>query len=143
MDVFNYMKTDIDNISERLTELTENYSEWAQDRVFEESKNVLGAIKTHFQKEQLLVNNLKDRTGLEHLLSQAEKQQQDIKSEMEQLVMIHVDEPGFEQGLESIENKFADHHKFCMDTFYPRLKSRLTSKGLQSVTAQIEQKVLS
>ena len=143
MDVFNYMQSDSDMINDRFIELADNYSEWAQDRVFEETKNALAGVKSHLQKEQLFINNLKDRSGIDRILEEAQKQREAIISEIEQLVMIHVDEPGFEQGLESIGDKFETHRKFCVDTLYPRLKDRLSPADLQHVSDQLEQKVLS
>src|SRR4030095_8795370 len=143
MDVFNYIQSDSDMINDRFIELAENYSEWAQDRVFEETKNGLAGVKSHFQKEQLLINNLKDRSGSEKIFAEAQKQQEAIVSEIEQLVMIHVDEPGFEQGLEAIRDKFTTQREFVIDTLYPRLKNRLSPADLRHVSDQLEQKVLS
>jgi len=143
MNVFNYMETDSEMLNDLFDELTENYSEWAQDRVFEQSKNALAGVKGHFQKEEMVINNLKDQRGLEQPLAEAKKERDAIVSEIEQLVMIHVDEPGFEQGLESIATKFKNHRKFSLEKLYPLLKERLSSSDMHRISEQLEQRVLS
>lgn len=143
MNVFHYLSEDHSAISKRLEETTENYSTWTRDRIFEESKNILQAIKDHFKKEHLLVNNLKDESGMHQVLSTLNNQEKEIKSEMDNLVMIHVDEPGFEQGLESIAGRFDEHCRFCGKTFYRRVKEKLTAKDLRQVQTQFERKLLS
>lgn len=143
MNVFHYLSEDHQAIIKRLEETTENYSNWTRDRVFEESKNILQAIKDHFRKEHLLVNNLKDESGMYQVLSTLNKQEKQLNSEIENLTMIHVDEPGFEQGLESIAGRFEEHCRFCGKTFYTRVKEKLSAKDLRQVQTQLERKLLS
>lgn len=143
MNVFHYLTEDHKAISQRLEDTTQNYANWTRDRIFEESKNILQAIKDHFRKEHLLVNNLKDESGMHQVLTTLKKQEKELNSEMENLTMIHVDEPGFEQGLESIEKRFDEHCRFAGKTFYSRVKEKLTAKDLRHVQSQLERKVLS
>ncbi|MBX9879436.1 MAG: hypothetical protein K2Y22_13325 [Candidatus Obscuribacterales bacterium] len=53
-----------------------------------------------------MVNNLKDESGMHRVLTTFNTQEKQLNSEIENLTMIHVDEPGFEQGLESIAGRF-------------------------------------
>ncbi|MBX9772151.1 MAG: hypothetical protein K2X29_12315 [Candidatus Obscuribacterales bacterium] len=143
MNVFHYLTEDHSAIAKRLEETTENYSKWTRDRIFEESKNILQAIKDHFKKEHLLVNNLKDESGMHQVLSTLNKQEKELNSQIDNLIMIHVDEPGFEQGLESIAGRFDEHSRFCGKTFFRRVREKLSPKDLRQVQTQLELKVLS
>lgn len=143
MNVFHYLSEDHSAISKRLTETTKNYSTWTRDRIFEESKNILQAIKDHFKKEHLLVNNLKDESGMHQVLSTLNRQEKALNSEIDNLTMIHVDEPGFEQGLESIAGRFEEHCRFCGKTFFSRVKEKLSANDLRHVQKQLELQLLS
>lgn len=143
MNVFHYLSEDHDAIKQRLSDTTENYANWTRDRVFEESKNILQAIKDHFKKEHLLVNNLKDESGMHQVLSTLDTQEKELNSQIDNLTMIHVDEPGFEQGLETIAGRFDEHCRFCGKTFFRRVKEKLSARDLRQVQNQLELKLLS
>lgn len=143
MNVFHYLTEDHNAIAKRLSDTIKNYSNWTRDRIFEESKNILQAIKDHFKKEHLLVNNLKDESGMHQVLTTLNRQEKELNSQIDNLVMIHVDEPGFEQGLESIAGRFDEHSRFCVKTFFSRVREKLTAKDLHRVETQLERKVLS
>jgi hypothetical protein len=143
MDAFEYLKDDGAHIGTKLSEIADNYSKWPQDRVFAETKNVLQSLREHLDKEKLLVSNLKATKGIEDLLDQSASQIGSIVSEIDNLVMIHVDELGFEEGLESISSKWNEHEEFCERVFYPAIKQRLSKKNIERINAQLEQLVFS
>lgn len=143
MNVFELLSDDSAHTSARLREAASCYSEWTFDRVFESTKKSLESIKQHLDKEQLLLNNLKKTAGLEEVVSKFSEQKKDILSEMESLVMLHVDEPGFEQELEEIAAKFDAHRDYCRDTFYPAMEKSLSSSDFAHVQEQFGQIILS
>jgi vacuolar-type H+-ATPase subunit E/Vma4 len=143
MDVFNYLENDNASIAERLTETAKNYSEWAQERVFEEAKKAFASAKQHFSSASLLESNLKNNEPVKELLSEINRQKKEIMDEIDQIVEIHVDEPGFEQSLETIANKFSQYFQYCKNTYYPAMQKALTADDLKHVSDQLEQKVLS
>lgn len=142
MDVFDILNTEAARITERINDTATNYSEWAFDRVFESTKNSLESIKQHLYKESLLINNLKDEAGMQDLLTEFNQQKNTIVSEIETLVMIHVDEPGFEQGLERIAKQFGEHQIFCEETFYPQMETKMSGEDLRHFNEQLEQAIL-
>lgn len=142
MDAFDVLSRDSAIIAERLKETAANYSEWHFDRVFESTKKSLESIKQHFNKEKLLVNNLKDQDKAKELVDKFTNQEKSINSEIESIVMLHVDEPGFEQELETISAKFEDHRNFCDKEFYPRLEGMLTPEDMKKIDQQLEQIIL-
>jgi hypothetical protein len=143
MDIFNILEDDSARISERLTDITKNYSTWTMDRVFEEIKNIFESIKKHFAKISILENNLKNPEGIQNILSELNKQRDAITADIEQIVEIHVDEPGFEQSLETIAKKFIQFAQYSKGTFFPEIKKSLTPDDLKHIREQMEQKILS
>jgi hypothetical protein len=137
MNIFKYLKEDGASIAKRLEETCENYSEWTMDRVFEETKRDLDAINSHFQKTSLLVNNLKKAKAIDGILAEEKDRQDVIKMDIDNLVMIHVDEPGFEQALETIRDKFENYLEFCEKVLFLALEERLSKMDRKRVAEQL------
>jgi transcriptional regulator with XRE-family HTH domain len=143
IDVFEYLKQDGAHIAERLNTTVNQYSEWPRDRFFEETKRTLEAVRGYFSKESLLSNNLKDTQGTEAIVEEAEKQRGNIQADIENLVMVHVDEPGFDQMLGSIADKMNQHCDFCEEEFFPAMKEHLSADDIKHVKEQLDQEILS
>jgi len=143
MDIFSFLVDDGAHVAERLTETGKNYSTWTRDRIFEEAKNLFQAIKDHFSKIALLENNLKNPENLKDILVQVNTTRDSITEDVEQIVEIHVDEPGFEQSFEQIAKKFNQFVEYNKQTFFPVVKKNLSADDLKHVQQQIDQKVLS
>ncbi len=141
MDVFEFLLTNEAHLAHRLSETAAHYSEWTQDRVFEETKRILDGLKSNFTKENALISTI-DADGLEDIVKEAEKHRTDISADAENLCMIHVDEPGFEQGLETLAYKFERHKEFCENTLFPRLKEHASQSQLDSIANQLDAVVL-
>lgn len=142
MNVFSYLKEDASFIANGLHDTTLHYSEWPQERVFKETQRELTAIENHFEKEALLTEHLVHETEIKPLLKQAEDERTTITDAIESLVMIHVDEPGFEQGLEDLTLKFDHYRKFCDSTLYPIVRDHLLSSDLARINAKFQDLVL-
>ncbi len=143
MDIFNYLEEDNASIAQRLVETAKNYSQWSRDRIFEEVKKEFASAKEHFSKEALLENNLKNAAAVQSILSEVSQRRNEIMNEIEQIVEIHVDEPGFEQSLETIANKYSQYARYCKEKFYPAMKKILSTDELKHINEQLEQKALS
>lgn len=143
MDVFEFLLTNEAHLAHRLSETAAHYSTWTQDRVFEETKRILDGLRANFNKENALINTIGAKAdGIDDLIKEAEKHRNELKADAENLCMIHVDEPGFEQGLETLAYKFERHKEFCKNTLFPRLKESATPEELDSVANQLDAVVL-
>jgi excinuclease UvrABC nuclease subunit len=143
MDIFAYLEDDGAKIGQRLSETAKNYSEWSRDRIFEEAKKAFASVKEHFAREVILESNIKNGQPIQALLTEASKQKKEITAEIESIVEIHVDEPGFEQALEDIAAKYAQYAQYCKDKYYPAIKKILSADDLKHINEQMEQKILS
>jgi hypothetical protein len=143
MDIFTYLDDDNAKIAQRLSETAKNYSTWARDRIFEEAKKAFASIKEHFDKEVILESNIKSSQTVQSLLAEASRQRKEIAAEVDQIVEIHVDEPGFEQSLETMANKYHQYAQYCKEKLYPAIKKILSADELKHINDQIEQKILS
>ncbi len=141
MDVFEFLLTNEAHLAHRLSETAAHYSEWTQDRVFEETKRILDGLESNFNKENALISTI-NAEGIDDLVQEAQKHRDELRADAENLCMIHVDEPGFEQGLETLAYKFERHKEFCENTLFPRLKESASPEELESVANQLDAVVL-
>ena len=138
MNVFEHLQSQCDTIDKRLQEIVTHYPDWPRDRIFEDTKRELKAINKHFQQQTLLFTRADKNGRVSSLKTATDKAQESIKSEIDNLVMIHVDEPGFEQGLEDIAEDFNCYRQFSEGTLYPELEKILDKDTIDSVEKQIE-----
>lgn len=141
MDVFEFVLTNEAHLAHRLSETAAHYSEWTQDRVFEETKRILDGLESNFNKENALISTI-NAEGIDDLVQEAQKHRDELRADAENLCMIHVDEPGFEQGLETLAYKFQRHKEFCENTLFPRLKESASPAELERVANQLDAVVL-
>ncbi|HEY9787992.1 MAG TPA: hypothetical protein V6D17_21570 [Candidatus Obscuribacterales bacterium] len=143
MDIFAYLKDDWARIMERLTDTVDNFADWPHERVFEETKRDLEALRQHFEKEVLIEQNLRNTTGVEGDLQKVTSLRKEIANDINNLVMIHIDEPGFEDGLEEITKKAKELRDFCESTFYPRVNEKMSESELRHLNQQVSEIVMS
>jgi hypothetical protein len=144
MNIFNYLKTDEDHLKAQMWDVTNNYPEWTQDRVFESVKNVIDSIHAHVKKNnELLLSNIRDRASISDVLAKWEEQTAAIDESINSLIMIHVDEPGFEQLLIKLSKMVENLISFCRDELYPAIKSVATDAEIERANKHLDSLVLS
>lgn len=146
MNVFNYLHEDAAHIIHGMEALAANYpdhSNWTWDRTFEESKRSIQQIKNHFLKQSLVVNNLKDHVPVDNVLAEAENKRDTINEAIDNLLDLHVNERGFEQGLQALAKRTDTYFHFCDDVLYPELKSHLSRDDMKHVREQLDELILS
>ena len=142
MNSFEFLLTNESHLSHRLSRVAVHYSDWTMDRIFEETKRALQGLRANFQKENALLSTIHNTDGIEGIIAQAELERAEIKGDVDNLCMIHVDEPGFEQGLKTIADKFERHCEFCKTTLFPLLEAHAYPHELQSINNQIDSMIL-
>ncbi|CAN5562507.1 hypothetical protein BH11CYA1_BH11CYA1_49190 [soil metagenome] len=143
MNVFKYLNDDGDSIAHRLNETVANFGVWPQERLLEESKRAFASLEGHFEKEQMIVKNIDHSEVVIPMSERAEAEIKGMDEAIDSIVMIHIDEPGFRNALESLAVRFNDHRAFCVNEYYPKLQSVLSEADNEHVNAQFEQMVLS
>lgn len=144
MNIFTYLETDEDHLKETMWDVTNNYPEWTQDRVFESVKNIIDSIHLHIKKNnELLLSNVRDREGLTDVLSKWNEQTENINETINSLIMIHVDEPGFEQLLIRLSKMVDNLIALCRDELYPAVRSVATDAEIKRMNKHLDSLVLS
>lgn len=143
MNIFNYLNEDAEHVSHMLHETVDHFLTWDMDRVFEQSKKALASLDEHLKKEKIVSNNLIDNSELADSVSKSIEKTKAIKSDMNSLIMIHVDEPGYAKVLQSMMEKLDEYRAYNQETFYPAIERTLSEEQFASIKTQMEQVALS
>lgn len=144
MNVFEYLKNDEEHILSSLEQLTEHYPDWSMDRVFEGIKQAIDSLQKHIhKKESMVLANVHAREKIEDLIAKFEDKKTAIDEIVENLVMIHVDEPGFEQQMTRLTKYFKEFSRFSQEELYPAILKVATKDELRRMNEQLETMVLS
>ena len=144
MNIFDYLKTDEKHLSQSLWTLAKNYPEWTQDHVFQSIKNAIDSIHAHINKKNdLLLNNMHDKSEMGEVMDKWQYQTSEINELINTLVMIHVDEPGFEELLIKLAKMVDNLIKFSDEELFPAVKAGATKEEIKKMNAHLDSLVLS
>ncbi|HEY9733182.1 MAG TPA: hypothetical protein V6C89_14790 [Drouetiella sp.] len=142
MDIFEYLAAEHNDIEAKLIELTDNYDTWSREQVFDRVKVVCDAIMGHLKKqENILLNNLSKTADLMPLMEDAQVDRAKVEEEIGQLVMVHVDEPGYEEYLSNLLRVIEEHIAFSK-SFYEKLRANANPGELKKINQSLSDMVL-
>ncbi len=136
------MAAEHNDIEEKLIELTDNYDSWSREKVFDSVKVVCDAIMGHLKKqENILLNNLTNTEDLAALMQSAQVDRAKVEEEIGQLVMVHVDEPAYEEYLSNLLKVIEEHIAFSK-SFYAKLRDNANPSELKKINQSLKDMVL-
>ncbi len=142
MDIFNYFDEECADIEKKLKAVTENYHTWSREKVFDQVKLICDSIMGHLKKqENLLLANIDKTTALQESLDACQRDRARVEEEIGQLVMVHVDEPAYDEYLANLLKAIEQHIEFSRG-FYKRLREIVPSNQLETVNTQLADMVL-
>jgi hypothetical protein len=138
MDIFAFLEEEVLDIEKKLKELIENYSEWSREHVFDRVKLICDAIGAHTKKEKaLLVENVDTTSSeMQSLMTEYNKDRAKLTEEVGQLVMVHVDEPEYQECLGKLRKVVEEHVTFSRK-FYADLKKNMTQSQVELSNQQL------
>ena len=142
MDIFEYFDEEHTDIEAKLKEVTDNYPTWTHEQVFDRVKYIGDAIMGHLRKQQnLLLDNLTKSEEMAGLMRDCQQDRAKVEEELGQLVMVHVDEPAYQQYLSHLLKVIEEHISFSRK-FYQKLRSVTEKKDLDNINSKLTDMVL-
>ena len=142
MDIFSYFDEEILDIEKKLTDVTANYKSYTTEQVFDKVKVVCDSIMAHLKKQDsLLLSNIDKTPEIEGLMVGCQKDRAKIEEEIGQLVMVHVNEPEYDDYLANLLKVIEEHMTFSR-TFYKNLKQHVSESQLAKINEQLTQMLL-
>ena len=144
MNIFAFFKEEQQDIEEKLLYVTENYGTLSKEEVFDKVKYIGDAVTGHLKKQEKLLLSHVDKTGdnavdpakVQPFLDACRKDQSNLKEELGQLVMVHVDEPEYQKCLKKLLLIFEDHIKFSNE-MYEKLKDFLSAQDVAEMNEEL------
>lgn len=142
MDVFEFFSAEHELIERKLRNLAQNYFNWTREQVFDGVKECCDHIRGHLDKEEELLLDKLQRKGItSRLLEELAHDRQSMLDDIENLVMVHVDEPGYDEYLKSLHNRFADHIGHCKRSF-DHIKKHGDQKDLERINEELKELIV-
>jgi hypothetical protein len=142
MDIFSYFEEENRDIEKKLQDVTANYNSYTTEQVFDKVKVVCDSIMAHLKKqENILLANIDKTPQIEDILIECQKDRANVEEEIGQLVMIHVNEPAYDDNLAKLLKAVEQHIAFSR-RFYAKLKESISASQLEKVNEQLTQLVL-
>ncbi len=141
MNIFDFLTEEAHSVVKRLNNVVEHYpatADWTWDRAYEETKKDIVMLTEHLKKEKTVESNVSDPDNVVDQMNAAALQRKEIKSSIDNVLMIHVDEAGFKEGLKKIADTLNEHTDFCARSYYPLLQQHITPDQMQNIQDQLE-----
>lgn len=137
MSPFDLLKDDAAQVKERMDATIKNYSVWNMDHVFESTKKCFEGIRRYIRRKNVLVSSIVANPDILKAAEQTKKSESELISDIENLVMIHIDEPGFEIVLEKVVNEFHQYCNLCETDLFPRIGPQLSQQDLHDLNLEL------
>lgn len=110
MDVFDFLKEEQDLIRAELTELVKNFRHKTRERLFDEVKLICDKLRGYVEKQSsLLLTGLPINDDLDSQLKSTQEKREELVGDLNNLLMVHVDEPGYRDCLANMLNRTLDY----------------------------------
>ena len=137
MNIFAFFQEEQQDIDEKLRYVTENYATLTREEVFDKVKYIGDAVTGHLKKqEKLLLAHIEKSEKVQPFLEAVQKDRANLEEELGQLVMVHVDEPEYQECLKRLLLIFDDHIKFSNE-MYEKLKEFLSAQDLVEINEEL------
>jgi hypothetical protein len=136
-DVFKYLREEQAFILSGLKELVQSFPEKTREEVFDEVKLVCDKLRGYFKKQAtLLLDELENRNEYSGLIKKTEKTHDRLSGDLENLVMIHVDEPGYRSYLANLL-KDCEMYFSASDELFAQLGTTLSKPVLKRINEKL------
>ncbi|PWU00400.1 MAG: hypothetical protein C5B53_04120 [Candidatus Melainabacteria bacterium] len=135
--VFNYLKEEQDFVIANLRELVKNLPDKNREEVFDEVKLICDKLRGYFKKQSsLLLDELENKGEYSGLIKKTKKTHDRLFDDLENLVMIHVDEPGYRSYLANLL-KDCEIYFSASDELFAKLAQTLPKPALKRINEKL------
>lgn len=141
MDVKNYMTEDIEFIERLLTELDTNIEVWSSDKVLEKTSDIFHAFDNRFALEDFVLRHVKPVGGMKQSLEIFLTRRRDFRATLENVLMLHVDEPEFAKEIKHVLEAVSKHMVYIKTEFDPNFVDKITPEQMAIISTDLGKKV--
>src|SRR6516164_8263393 len=131
-NIFKYLEEEQELIQDKLANLVRDFRQSTREQNFDEVKLICDRLRAYCKKQlDLLLDKIQDRTRCQAELEETNRKRASILDDLNELVMIHVDEPGYDDYLVKLLNhteSFFQTSKTLYDTLSRTVSSQVPGK---------------
>jgi hypothetical protein len=136
MNIFTFLSEEANLIEPKLNELVHNIANLSREKVFADVKLICDELRGYWQKQGiLLLDKLEADSSCAPQLKVVLECRDQLKAELETLVMVHVDEPGYKKYLESLLGK-AQAYFGASANLYDKLNQVLSKSSVERLNEE-------
>lgn len=141
MNMKQYMDKDLHHLENVVKELAENVTRWDSDKVFEKAKEMFDAFSRRFSLEDFLLHQITVTTQLRPGIRKFLKRRRELRAILEDVLLLHVDEPDFRKDLGQVTEFVQKHIKYREEEFYPEVINRLPEADRACLAKSLEKRL--
>lgn len=136
--LFEVMEIHEERYLNELSDLVENYNKLTTQEGLAKSKRVFDSIRKHFEHQDKLVEMEKEKlSGVKNLVQEYERVKASIMGSIDQLILMHVDEPDFLERLGILLNQVKRLSVLEEARLYRKLKRFMSQTEIQNAKEEI------
>ncbi|CAN5574560.1 hypothetical protein BH11CYA1_BH11CYA1_20860 [soil metagenome] len=137
-----YMNDDLRFIDNLLDVLNLHINEWDSDKVLEKADDVFTAFKRRFGLEDFLIRRIKPTVSMQVTLKEFLKKRQEFRNELDNILLLHVDEPDFKTATKHLSHTISKHVTYLKNVFEPSFINKIPEEQMASISSDFYRKVL-
>lgn len=135
--VFKYLKEEQAFVLSNLQELVQNFRDKSREEVFDDVKLICDKLRGYFKKQSTLVfDELENENEYTGYIKKAKKTHDRLFDDLENLVMVHVDEPGYRSYLANLL-KDCEMYFSASDELFDKLAGSLPKQVLKRINEKL------
>ena len=141
MNVHEYMKEDLQVIKDEIEEFMEAHGTWSPLKCMDKASELFHAFKRHFDLEDFTLSLFKPTPEMRTALQQYLKERLEFRSDLERILMLHIDEPEFLQEIGKLLQRTQAFIQKLETKYKPTVFYRISEPELQRINAELLKRV--
>jgi hemerythrin-like domain-containing protein len=144
--VFEFLSEDHNMLASQAGILSENYSKWTRDKVFEETVNLMDGIRRHLERQRRLCHDWSESSSdselMQNVLRRSIAEHEKILDRNSDLLMQHVDGPDFLERVKLLLQQIRELIDFSENELFSVMKKHVSREELDAMNLRLNQSLL-
>jgi len=144
--VFEFLSEDHNMLATQAGILSEHYSEWTRDKVFDETVDLIDGLRRHLERQRKLFHdwfeNSSDSELIQNILKRSIADHEKILDRHSDLLMQHVDGPDFLEGLKLLLLQIREHIDFSENELFTVIENHVSREDLDAMNLRLNHSLL-
>jgi len=136
MDIFLFLETEQQRIEQQLDEFISSYTQMTNPKRFERASLIVDEIRRHLEHQKTLVLRISNDEKDTKFLLESLKRREDIIDAIDFLLMSHVDDVDYQDGLRRLLDRFNEHLKHYKNKLFCAFRKQLSPQELGNLNSQ-------